>query len=49
MYSTDNSGRFVNGVLDNIAKAKLGAVSKSNAPQTAKGSAGCRNKANSQG
>ena len=36
MYSTDNSGRFVNGVLDNIAKAKLGAVSKSNAPQTAK-------------
>jgi transcription antitermination protein NusB len=48
MYSTDNSGRFVNGVLDNIAKtlpgvaakrtvkAKPSAVSKSKASQTAK-------------
>ncbi len=36
MYSTDNSGKFVNGVLDNIAKAMPGAVAKSTAQRKAR-------------
>lgn len=36
MYSTDNSGKFVNGVLDSIARALPGAALKSKVTRTVK-------------
>lgn len=46
MYSTDNSGKFVNGVLDSIAKSTPGAATRGSSPRTDKVMPGVVKKSN---